>query len=288
MNTLASWNLGQGDDIAPGLVAMKHLGGGTAFEAYLAFDERLYAPVVVKVVRPDQLEDTEVLANVDREIEMLRRLDHPAVVRCFAASTDGPRPYVVLENIDGPNLSSLLRAHGPLPLQQALPLGIELASALHYLCGVGVCHLDLKPSNVIMGAPARLIDLSVAMDAKTARDLDYPVGSDEYMAPEQCDPTLRGGVGVEADMWGLGATMFKALAGYRAFDQPSDLVRWPQLVDEPYALPEQVPPDLDDLIVRCLDQDPARRPLPIDFAGELEPMMARLPKVRLSGFKVTL
>ena len=79
---------------------------------------------------------------------------------------DGPRPHLVLEHLEGPRLSQLLRKHGALPMEQLLPLALELASALHYLAGQDVVHLDVKPSNVIMGAPARLIDLSVTRDLK--------------------------------------------------------------------------------------------------------------------------
>ena len=75
---------------------------------------------------------------------------------------------MVLEHIDGPRLSSLIRRHGPLPEQQYLPLAIDIASALHYLRYVDVVHLDIKPSNIIMGAPARLIDLSVARSRERA------------------------------------------------------------------------------------------------------------------------
>ncbi|MDO9377545.1 MAG: serine/threonine-protein kinase [Nocardioidaceae bacterium] len=295
MSEPATWGLRHGDDIVPGLTALKSVGGGTAFEAWVAFDERLYAPVVVKVVRPDQIDDASTLAGLDREIDVLARAAHPAIVRAFSHqrrdTTD--RPHVVLENIDGPSLSQLLRRHGPLPLEQLLPLAIELCSALHHLRRVGLTHLDVKPSNVIMGAPARLIDLSVARDVTAARALDHPIGSDEYMAPEQCDPVAHGGVGPEADMWGLGATLFKAVAGYRAFDRGdasagSGPVRWPQLVDAPYALPDGTPEVLDELVMGCLDADPAARPLPSTFADQMEPLMAALPKARLSGFKISL
>src|SRR5688500_20160698 len=90
-----------------------------------------------------------------------------------------------------------------------------------------------------MVAPAKLIDLSVAMDAPAAAALDHPNGTDEYMAPEQCEPGARGVVGPASDVWAFGATMFRAAAGYRAFDREP---RWAQLRDEPLPLPSTVPP----------------------------------------------
>ena len=280
-----SWGLAGGDLIAPGLTAVRAIGGGDVYEAWLAFDERLYAPVVAKVVRPGHAGRAESRDDLVREVETLARLSHPGIARLFSYDDEADRPYLVLENVDGPTLSSLIGRHGHVPLHQLLPLGLELCSALHYLRQVGVCHLDLKPSNVIMGAPAKLIDFSIARDAAEAADLVDPVGSDEYMAPEQCRPGERGTVGHASDMWAFGATMFRAAAGYRAFDREP---RWAQLHDEPYALPDFVPPEIGELIAPCLAPDPAERPTPVQIAARLEPLMDRLPKARLSAFKPTL
>lgn len=289
----SEWGFAPGDQIVPDVIAQKLLGGGEAYEAYLAFDEVLYTPVVMKVVRPDQVENESTLRGLSREVTALGRLEHPAVVRYFHADVDGPRPYVALENIDGPNLSSLIRRHGQLPVQQLLPLGLEIASALHYMQTRDVLHLDVKPSNIIMGAPARLIDLSVARSEVAASELTYAIGTDDYMAPEQVDPPATGTPGFAADMWGLGATMFHAAAGYRAFDRSSENddapleARYPQLVDDPYVMPDFVHPDVAKLILSCLHPEPAGRPTPREFAESLEPLMAAMPKARLSGFKVS-
>ena len=275
------WGLAGGDEIAPGLTAVKDLGGGTVYEAWLAFDERLHAPVVVKVLRPGHVEDPASRAGFDREIGLLSRLAHPGITRVFSYDDEAERPYFVLEHVDGPNLSRLIGKHGAVPEHQLLPLALELASVLHYLHGEDVLHLDIKPSNVIMGSPAQLIDLSVALDASEASALDHAVGSDEYMAPEQCLPGERGTVGPAADVWGLGATLFRAAAGFRAFDRDP---RWAQLHDEPKPLPAHVHPGAADLIGRCLDPDPSARPTPTQIAHDLEPMIAGLPSARLSGF----
>jgi serine/threonine protein kinase len=293
-DSLASWELGRGDEIVPGVTAMKLLGGGSAYEVFLAFDEKLYAPVVVKVVRPDQIDDESTLRGLERECDLLQTLNHPAIVRGFRASLELPRPYVMLENLDGPRLSSLIRRHGPLPPQQLLPLGIELCSAVHYLGEMGVVHLDIKPSNVIMGAPARLIDLSVARPIERASTLTAPIGTDAYMAPEQCVPARGRMPGYASDMWGIGATLFHALAGYRPFESGPDdedvapEERWPQLVEEPMPLPETVPDDLAKPILACLDPDPTARPTPTALAEVFDPLMGALPKPRLGGWKVAL
>ena len=288
--TLDSWRFAEGDPITPELTAIRRLGGGEAYDAYLAFDDITYSPVVVKILRPDQVDNESALRGIRREVDALGRINHPAVVRGLRSVVDGERPHLVLEQLDGPRLSSLVRRHGPLQPQQYLPLAIEVAAALHYFRRVGYVHLDVKPSNIIMGAPAKLIDLSVARPLEVAEALTYPIGTDAYMAPEQCDPPHTGTPGFASDVWGLGATLFEAVAGYKPFDDGEPEARdaerrFPQLVDGPYVLPEQTPSDVAKVVLACLDPEPANRPLPREVAEALEPAMARLPKAKLT-FKV--
>ena len=103
-----TWGLAGGDAIAPGLTAVKPVGGGTVYEAWLAFDERLHAPVIAKVVRPGQVGVESAHTGLVREVETLSRLNHPGIARLFAYDDEAERPYLVLENIDGPSLSSLI------------------------------------------------------------------------------------------------------------------------------------------------------------------------------------
>jgi serine/threonine-protein kinase len=285
-----SWGFGPGDRITSDLVTVKLLGGGSSYEAYLAFDEVTYGPVVVKVLRPGQVDDASSLRGLRREVQALSTVNHPVVVRGLRHELEGERPHVVLEQIDGPRLSSLIRRHGRLPEQQYLPLAIEVAGALHYLGRLGWTHLDIKPSNIIMGAPARLIDLSVARPLDAAAALTTEIGTDAYMAPEQCLPGRAGVPGPASDVWGLAATLFHAVAGYRPFDEgdpsASDRnLRYPQLVDPPYELPEGTPHEVHKALLAGLEPDPGSRPMPHEFAEALEPVLARQPKARFAGFK---
>jgi eukaryotic-like serine/threonine-protein kinase len=286
------WGFQEGDEIVPGRSALKRLGGGRRYDAYLTWDQHLHTVVVCKLVRPHLLEDAHTLSGLTGEWEMLQRLDHPVIVRGFDAVLDGPRPHIVLEHLEGPRLSTLVRRYGPLPIEQLVPLAIELAAAIHYLRAEDVVHLDLKPSNTIMGAPPRLIDLSVALTTPEAKGLTAAVGTDAYMAPEQCDPERLGPVGPAADVWGLGVTLFKAATGGMPFDRPElhaadGPERWPQLRQEP-RWPDVAPDPLASLIMLCLERDPARRPEPTQLHSALEPILGGLPKPRLSRLKPRL
>jgi len=286
-----TWDFAEGDRITPELVTVRRLGGGAAYDAYLAFDEVIWGPVVVKVLRPAQVANPSSLRGLHREVTALEAVNHPVVVRKLRHSLEQHRPHLVLESIDGPRLSTLLRRYGPLQPAQYLPLAIDIASALQYLRHIGYVHLDIKPSNVIMGAPARLIDLSLARPEPVAAALDHPIGTDAYMAPEQADPPRTGSPTYASDVFGLSATLFEALAGYRPFDDgdpdaTSSEDQWPQLTHAAYDLPETVPVPVAKVVLAGLERDPRNRPTPIEVAEGLEPVYAQLPKGRLSGFKV--
>lgn len=288
---MRSWGLTEGDVLTPELTVVRRLGGGAVAEAYLAFDEVTYVPVVAKVLRPHPTDDPQAgLSGLRREVEALQTVNHPVVVRLLRHRLDVERPHLVLEHLDGPRLSSLVRRHGPLQPQQYLPLALDLASALHYLRHLGWTHLDIKPSNIIMGAPARLIDLSVARPMAQAEALRQEVGTDAYMAPEQCAPGVAGAPGHPSDVWGLGATLFEALTGRRPFDDGEPRaedrrLRYPQLVQPHRPLPAATPAEVVEVVHAALSVDPEARPLPHEISEALGPVLARQPRARLAGLR---
>ncbi|MBE2319241.1 serine/threonine protein kinase [Solirubrobacter sp. CPCC 204708] len=284
-----TWGFDEGDEIAPGRTVLRRIGGGRRYEALLVWDEHRLAVLVAKVLRPDQATAPVALHDLRREADLLQRLGHPVIVRGFGAVLDPPRgggarphepagrgpfPHLVLEHLDGPTLDELLKDGQTLALEQLLPLGLHMASALHYLAAEGIVHLDVKPSNVVMGGPPRLIDLSVARTVREAAALRSPIGTDAFMAPEQCEPDGR--LGPPADVFGLAATLYTGLTGTRPF--PPCEERWPQLTAAPSKLPRRTPRALADVLLAGLDPDPSARPTAREVAVALEPLVAALPR----------
>jgi eukaryotic-like serine/threonine-protein kinase len=253
----ASWNFEPDTPIAEGRWVLKSLGGGNRYEVFLVWDEKLFAPVVAKVLRPDRVDNERSLAALRREAGLLERLAHPVLVRGFGAVLDGRCPHVLLEDVDGPTLRRLIRRHGALPLEQLLPLALHVASALHYLSTERVVHFDVKPGNIVMAVPPRLIDLSLARSFEEATQIKKPVGTGSYMAPEVRAAPGSEGIGPAADVWSFGATLYEAIAGRRVSEDP-----------EP--LPEDLPAGLASLVMRMLARDPAERPVPSEVATVLE------------------
>lgn len=284
------WELSEGDQLVDGLEAVKLLGGGTSFEAYLAWDAHRHALVVAKVVRPHLVEDEGIRAALGREADALAALAHPVLPRSFGKHVDALRPLIVLELLDGPRLSTVIRRYG-LAVEQVLPLALELCSALHYLAAEGWVHRDVKPSNVILASPPRLVDFSVAARFERLRPGGRPTGTDAYMAPEQCDPARGHLVGPATDVWGLGVTLYEAVARQRPFPDGERAGagprRYPQLETRAASLPRGAPAPLAEGITACLEPDPALRPTAAELAGSLEPLAASLPRPKLGKFRPT-
>jgi serine/threonine protein kinase len=291
----SSWGLEQGDVLVEGRIVLKDLGGGSRFEVLLVWDELLHALAVAKVLRPDRVGDERALADLAAEADLLDALAHPVIVRALDADLGGSRPHLLLEHLEGPPLRRLIRRGGPLPLQQVLPLAAHVAGALHYLERMEVIHLDVKPDNIIMAVPPRLIDLSVARSLPHAAR-SRGVGTDAYMAPEQCDSSaVDNPIGPASDIWGLGATLYHAVSGRVPFPRSREArdsrdpdARFPQLVSDPEPVPPAVPGELRKLIAEMLSREPAARPAASEVTERLAPLIASLPRrLKLSrrGFR---
>ena len=287
----ASWGLAEGDVLVEGRTVIRTLGGGTQYEVFLVWDDHFFTLMVAKVLRPDRADDPRALRDLAEESQALDRVAHPVLVRKFGAVLEGPRPHLLIEHFEGATLRRLIRRHGPLPMEQLLPLALNVAAAIHYLAAEEMVHLDVKPDNIVMGVPPRLIDLSIARSFERARRTRGSIGTDAYMPPEQCRPdAYPEAIGPASDVWGLGATLYHAACGKVPFPRPKGArqsddtaVRFPQLAEEPAELPGEVPEPLRELIMATLRKDPQERPSAADLALGLEPLIAKLPRKLVFG-----
>lgn len=250
---------------------IRHLARGKALDAYDVWSLERHALCVAKAPRPDRADDAGTRRRLRREGRLLLRVSHPHVVRAYEL-VERPQPVLVLESLTGATLGYLLDSRSrPFPTTDLLYLGLQLCSAVRYLHGLDVLHLDLKPSNVISeNGLVKVIDLSVARPPGRARS---GIGTRQYMSPEQA----RGGVlGPEADVWGIGAVLYAAATGRRPFYGLDDQTQYPQLDERaaPVSTHRRLPSPLARVVDACLEPDPEARPPAERLFDDLEQILA--------------
>ncbi|MBV8757011.1 MAG: serine/threonine protein kinase [Deltaproteobacteria bacterium] len=244
----------------------KSLGAGAMGEVYEAVDDVLGREVAIKILRTDSgavlLDD-----RFRNEARAIAQLSHPNIVHIFDIDLAATPPYLVMERVAGPPLADQL----PLPVEQLIPLGIQIARALASAHAAGVFHRDVKPSNILAAGNGmwKLADFGVAHvpDSSVTMTGQF-VGSPAYAAPEAL---VKGVTGAASDVYGLGATLYECAAG-----------RWPRLEAKgallapvpPLAqLAPHVPAHVCAAIDRAVALDHEKRPT----AAELAELLAKAP-----------
>ena len=243
-------------------------GGGGFATVYRARDERDGRPVALKVLHSFLARTPSIRRRFEREAEMIAHLTHPNIVRLlgYGEVSDG-NPYLAMEWIDGPTLAELLRDHGPLAPDEALPILEALASALGAAHAAGVIHRDLNVANVaIADGVVKLLDFGIAKMLEPEESgagfttAGTKIGTPHYMAPEQ---VLGRTIDQRVDVYAFGILIFELLTRRRPFDG-RDLaeVEEKQLREPPPAASRFAPisAQADAVIRHAMEKDPEKRP----------------------------
>jgi serine/threonine protein kinase len=255
---------------------IEELGRGGMGIVFKAVDEQRQRLVALKVIRPDRLAQASAIERFRRESAILRRIHHPNVCPVLDAGEAGDTLYISMEYLEGPTLRSLLERSGPLPTEEVLRFGVQLASALAAIHREGIVHRDVKPHNIIISDDrAFLMDFGIAYHP-AFRDLTAtgPMpGSLNYLSPEQAKGQP---VGPRSDLYALGLVLFEMCTASRA---PGDVGEIPLALRGPGArcrrpseLAPNVPPELDAIVLKCLGYSPRRR---FASASAVESSLAR-------------
>ena len=248
---------------------------------------RLKRLVAVKVLLGDRLHDDSAVARFDREMEAVGKLDHPNIVRATDAGEDDDTHYLVMELVDGPNLSQLSKSLGSINVADACEVVRQAAAGLQHAHEHGLVHRDIKPSNLILAdagsrkasasapdnsgnATVKILDLGLALlreKPTTEGELTSSgqvMGTLDYMAPEQASDTHS--VDIRADLYSLGCTLYQLLTGSAPFSgsQYSTILKKmmahaqtpvPPLSD----VRSDIPAELSEIVDRMLAKEPAER-----------------------------
>ncbi|WP_276207584.1 serine/threonine-protein kinase [Streptomyces humi] len=246
------------------------IGQGGMGQVWTAYDQRLDRRVAVKLLRPDKVagaEAEELRRRFLRECRVTAQVDHPGLVTVHDAGSEGEDLFLVMQYVDGADLSDHLAEHDPYPWQWAVAVAAQLCAVLSAVHAVPIVHRDLKPRNVMVkqDGTVTVLDLGVAsvMDTDTTRltHTGSPIGSPAYMAPEQA---MGGAVGPYTDLYALGVLLHELLSGEVPFAGSTALgVLHRHLYEPPVPVRRirpEVPEPLESLVLRLLAKDPQHRP----------------------------
>jgi serine/threonine-protein kinase len=288
---------GRGDDLLLGsYVVLERLGQGGMGQVFKARNWKLGGVVAIKVIRKEHLANPVAVQRFRREIEVVAKLDHPNIVRALDADHSGDSHFLVMEYVEGTDLSKLTKERGPLPVGLACDFARQAALALQHAHEQGMVHRDIKPGNLLLGqSPGlRTAGLVKVLDMGLARMLpgaegDGPetltregnvLGSLDYLAPEQAINSH--GADIRADLYGLGCTLYYLLTGHVPFPGGSPMDKLlAHRTKEPVPVEErrpEVPPAVAAVVRRLMARQPEDR-----YATPAEAAVALAGAVSASG-----
>jgi serine/threonine-protein kinase len=251
----------------------QRLGSGGMGEVFLAEHVLLRRPCAIKLIRPERAGNQRNLLRFEREVQATATLTHPNTVEIldYGRTEDGTF-YYVMEYLPGLSLEQLVSRHGPLPPERAVHLLRQVCGALQEAHAIGLIHRDVKPGNILVCERGGRRDVAKLLDFGLVQ-LPEPeqaeprltqegaiAGTPAYMSPEQAagTPELNG----RSDIYSLGAVAYFLLTGHPPFVRPTALQTLAaHIYESPAGLDGQadVDPDLQAVVLRCLEKDPARR-----------------------------
>jgi serine/threonine-protein kinase len=251
---------------------LRPLAQGGMGDVYLAEQVSLGRRVALKELRRELRLQPGMAERFAREARLLSSVDHPSVVRVIDYGHEGESSMLVMEYAEGRTLASALAA-GALAVPRALGLLLQLAEGLTAIHAAGIVHRDLKPENVVLapspvGEQARLLDFGIARLAEASQEsgvsqVGMVLGTPEYLSPEQA---TGGRADFRSDLYCFGVVAYRVLAGVLPFPGPSPRSFLAQHVGTlPTPLAVAAPalaafPALCQVVMKCLEKDPSRRP----------------------------
>ena len=252
------------------------IGRGGMGEVYQAKDTKLGRDVAIKVLPEEFARDTDRVARFQREAKLLASLNHPNIAAIYGLEESDGTHFLVMELIEGDTLRDRIKS-GPIPVEEALKLALQIAEALEAAHENGVIHRDLKPANIKVtpDGKVKVLDFGLAKayagDQENLSPMDSPtisaaatqqgiiLGTAAYMSPEQArgKPVDR-----RADIWAFGVALYEMLTGKAAFsgdDVTDTLASVVKLDANMEMLPSNLHPRVRELITRCLQKDMRRR-----------------------------
>jgi len=239
---------------------IEELGKGGMGKVYKVFDKRIKEEVALKLLKPDIADDEKTIERFSNELKFARKIVHKNVGRMYDLGKEENAYYITMEYVPGGDLKSFIRRVGQLSVGKSLSIAKQICEGLVEAHSLGVVHRDLKPSNIMIDKEgnARIMDFGIArsLKAKGITSEGVIIGTPEYMSPEQVE-------GKEADqrsdIYSLGIILYEVVTGRVPFKGETPLSiaykHKHEVPQDPRKLNAQIPEDLSQLILRCMEKE---------------------------------
>lgn len=263
------------------------LGQGGMGVVYKARDPVIGRMVALKTLTAEVLADPDLLKRFYREAQSAGSLQHPNIVTIYDMGESEGRPYIAMEYVEGESLQKVIARRPTLPLALKLKIIAQFCQGLDHAHKHGVIHRDVKPGNILVKSDGvvKVVDFGIAhLDSTTLTKTGVFMGTVNYSSPEQLND---GRADVRSDLWSVAVVMYELLAYHKPFEGQNFATLISKILNaEPEPLTRYVPgipQEVEALVSRCLQKDPAMRPQGLDeVLLELAPIEQRLRQAAVS------
>lgn len=243
---------------------IEKIGQGGMARVYRGLDLLLNRIVAIKIFKDQMIEDPDFVKRFRREAQAAARLSHPNIVNIYDVGHDEDIYYIIMENVNGPDLKNHIREKGRLSAGEAVSIARQIAEALVQAHAAGLIHRDIKPQNIIFSncGTVKVTDFGIALapDGNTMTRGDAIFGSVHYLPPEQARGSL---VGEQSDLYSLGIVLYEMVTGRVPFSGDSPLTvamkHLQEMIIPPNQIAKDIPEPLERIILKAVQKDPSRR-----------------------------
>src|SRR5262245_39223980 len=244
----------------------KELGSGAMGSVFRAKNDETGQIVALKLISAALASNEQALARFQREVSILKQLEHPNITRYFGCGRYHKVPFYIMEFVEGESLDHILERRGRIGWEEVVALGAQLCAALQHAHEKGIIHRDLKPANLMIleDGTCKLTDFGIAKDTEVTAltAANSTLGTAAYMSPEQCKGARE--LTAKSDLYSLGVMFYELLTGRKPFNADTVMDMFLMHTSAPFERPSrwvlEIPIWFDTLICELLEKEPQRRP----------------------------
>lgn len=262
---------------------IEELGKGGMGRVYKALDTKIDEKIALKLIKPEIATDKRTIERFSNELKYARKIRHKNVCHMYDLGEEKGNHYITMEFVEGEDLKSMIRMSGQLSTGMTIKVAKQICEGLSEAHKLGMIHRDLKPGNVMIdkNGDARIMDFGLvrSLKAKSITGAGVMIGTPEYMSPEQVEGKE---IDKRSDIYSLGAALYEMVTGRVPFEGDTPFTvgvkHKSEIPEEPKKINEQIPNDLNLLIMKCLEKEKDKRYQSADaICSDLENIEKGLP-----------